>query len=117
MPYVTLGRRDSRAAAVSTAPHAGDRRVAGRVIGAVPNAPPRQLDAVENLISSIWSRRWPSPIWFAPLPNRTTPSKSDRLWSRVSWPLSISLFAVPVALAIFTFTFPDYGPARKSRSA
>jgi hypothetical protein len=41
----------------------------------------------------------------APHPNRTTPlKKSDQLWRRVSWPLSISLFAVPVALALFTFT-------------
>src|SRR5215211_236505 len=64
MPCVTLGRRVNRAAPVSMTPHAGDRRVGSRVIGAVPNTPPRQLDAVENLISSIWSRRWPRPIWF-----------------------------------------------------
>jgi hypothetical protein len=30
--------------------------------------------------------------------------KSDRLLRRVSWPLSIALFAVPVALVLFTFT-------------
>jgi hypothetical protein len=41
-----------------------------------------------------------------PLSHRTTPVKSDRLWGRVSWPLSISLFAVPVALALVTFTVP-----------
>src|SRR5215204_2053880 len=41
----------------------------------------------------------------APRPNRTTSLKqSDQVWRRVSWPLSISLFAVPVALALFTFT-------------
>lgn len=41
-----------------------------------------------------------------PLPNPTTPLKSDRPWSRVSWPVSISLFAVPVALALVTFAVP-----------
>src|SRR3712207_4791819 len=40
------------------------------------------------------------------LPNRTTPSKSGRLWSRVSWTLSIALFAVPLALVLFTFAVP-----------
>jgi hypothetical protein len=32
--------------------------------------------------------------------------KSNRLWGRVSWPVSISLFAVPLALALFTFAMP-----------
>lgn len=41
-----------------------------------------------------------------PLPNRTTPGKSGRLWDRLSWPLSIALFAVPLALVLFTFTVP-----------
>jgi hypothetical protein len=41
-----------------------------------------------------------------PRSNRTTPVKSDRLWNRVSWPLSISLFAVPLALAVITFMVP-----------
>src|SRR4028118_1996493 len=35
-----------------------------------------------------------------------TPLKSDRLSGRISWPLSISLFAVPVVLALFTFLVP-----------
>ncbi len=28
------------------------------------------------------------------------------MWGRLSWPVSISLFAVPVALALFTFMVP-----------
>jgi hypothetical protein len=32
--------------------------------------------------------------------------KRNGLWSRVSWPVSISLFAVPVALALLTFLVP-----------
>jgi hypothetical protein len=32
--------------------------------------------------------------------------KSNRLWSRVSWPLSISLFAVPLALTLITLAMP-----------
>jgi hypothetical protein len=40
------------------------------------------------------------------LSNRTTPSKSGRLWSRVSWPLSIALFVVPLALVLFSFAVP-----------
>src|SRR5215216_2831449 len=36
----------------------------------------------------------------------TTPSTSNRLWGRVSWPVSIVLFAVPLALALFTFLLP-----------
>ena len=40
------------------------------------------------------------------LSHRTTQAKCDRLWGRVSWPLSISLFAVPVVLALVTFTAP-----------
>jgi hypothetical protein len=32
--------------------------------------------------------------------------KSNRLWGRVSWPVSILLFAVPVVLVLFTFAVP-----------
>ena len=72
-----------------------------------PEAPPRQLDAVETFTSSIRSRRWPNPRRLASLaPSARTPLKSNRLWSRVSWPVSILLFAVPVALALFTFLMP-----------
>src|SRR5918994_6070501 len=42
-----------------------------------------------------------------PLLHRTAPMKSNRLWSRVSWPLSISLFAVPVALTLITLAMPS----------
>jgi hypothetical protein len=41
-----------------------------------------------------------------PLHRRAAPRKSSRLWDRVSWPVSISLFAVPVTLALFTFLVP-----------
>jgi hypothetical protein len=41
-----------------------------------------------------------------PLHRRAAPRKSSRLWDRISWPVSISLFAVPVALALFTFLVP-----------
>src|SRR5687768_8231888 len=44
----------------------------------------------------------------APLHHRTAPLKSNRLWDRVSWPVSISLFAVPMALALFTFVMPRF---------
>jgi hypothetical protein len=37
-----------------------------------------------------------------------TSLKSNRMWNRVSWPVSISLFAVPVALALFTFMMPRF---------
>src|SRR5215216_7052357 len=37
---------------------------------------------------------------------RSSPSTSNRLWGRVSWPVSILLFAVPLALASFTFLLP-----------
>src|SRR5215211_2171019 len=37
---------------------------------------------------------------------RTTPSKSNQLLSHVSWRMSILLFAVPVALALFTVLVP-----------
>jgi hypothetical protein len=43
-----------------------------------------------------------------PLRIRTTPPKSGRLWNRLSWPLSIALFAVPVALVLLTFTVPRF---------
>src|SRR5687768_5338327 len=32
--------------------------------------------------------------------------KSNRMWGRVSWPVSIALFAVPLVLALFTFAMP-----------
>jgi hypothetical protein len=41
-----------------------------------------------------------------PREHRTAPVKGNRLWSRVSWPVSISLFVVPMALALFTFVMP-----------
>ena len=41
-----------------------------------------------------------------PLHHRTASLKGNRLWSCVSWPVSISLFAVPVALALLTFVIP-----------
>jgi hypothetical protein len=41
-----------------------------------------------------------------PLHHRTAPMKSNRLWGRVSWPVSILLFAVPVVLVLFTFAVP-----------
>src|SRR5215217_7661124 len=37
---------------------------------------------------------------------RTTPSKSNLLLSHVSWRVSILLFAVPMALALFTVLVP-----------
>ncbi len=40
------------------------------------------------------------------LHHRTAQLKRNGLWSRVSWPVSISLFAVPVALALLTFLVP-----------
>jgi hypothetical protein len=40
------------------------------------------------------------------LHQRTAQLKRNGLWSRVSWPVSISLFAVPVALALLTFLVP-----------
>jgi hypothetical protein len=40
------------------------------------------------------------------LHHRTAQLKRNGLWSRVSWPVSISLFAVPVALALLTFFMP-----------
>src|SRR5215216_1053577 len=40
------------------------------------------------------------------LHHRTAQLKRNGLWSRMSWPVSISLFAVPVALALLTFTVP-----------
>src|SRR5215208_5790479 len=40
------------------------------------------------------------------LQHSTTLSTSNRLWGRVSWPVSIVLFAVPLALALFTFLLP-----------
>ena len=43
-----------------------------------------------------------------PLGRRTAPLKSNRLWSRVSWPVSIFLFAVPAVLALFTFVMPRF---------
>ena len=42
-----------------------------------------------------------------PLANRhDSIDRAIELWGRVSWPVSISLFAVPVALALLTFTVP-----------
>src|SRR5215218_5222997 len=40
------------------------------------------------------------------LHHRTAQLKRNGLWSRMSWPVSISLFAVPVALALLTFLVP-----------
>jgi hypothetical protein len=40
------------------------------------------------------------------LNHRAAQLKRNGLWSRVSWPVSISLFAVPVALALLTFLAP-----------
>src|SRR5918997_1457059 len=37
---------------------------------------------------------------------RTDPLKGNRQWSRVSWPVSILVFAVPLVLALFTFLMP-----------
>ena len=48
-----------------TAPHAEERQVASRPFGTVPKTPPRQLDAVESVICSIRSCRWPSQNRFA----------------------------------------------------
>jgi hypothetical protein len=41
-----------------------------------------------------------------PLANRPTPFRTAQLWGRVSWPVSIALFAVPVALLLLTLTVP-----------
>src|SRR5215216_4213596 len=38
----------------------------------------------------------------SPLLHRTDPLTNNRLWGRVTWPVSILLFAVPLALALFT---------------
>jgi hypothetical protein len=37
---------------------------------------------------------------------RTDPLKINRLWSQISWPVSIVIFAVPLVLALFTFLLP-----------
>jgi hypothetical protein len=37
---------------------------------------------------------------------RTDRLKSNRQWSKVSWPVSISVFAVPLVLALFTVLIP-----------
>ena len=38
---------------------------------------------------------------------RTLRRRASRFWGRLSWPVSISLFAVPVALALVTFSMPE----------
>jgi hypothetical protein len=40
--------------------------------------------------------------------HRTEPLKSNRQWSRVSWPVSIFAFTVPLVLALFTFLIPRF---------
>jgi hypothetical protein len=37
---------------------------------------------------------------------RTDPLKSNRLWSQITWPVSILVFAVPLALALLTLLVP-----------
>jgi hypothetical protein len=37
---------------------------------------------------------------------RTDPLKSNRLWSQITWPVSILVFAVPLVLALFTLLMP-----------
>jgi hypothetical protein len=38
--------------------------------------------------------------------DRTDPLKSNRLWSQITWPVSILAFAVPLVLALFTLLMP-----------
>src|SRR5215217_1950246 len=58
-----------------------------------------------------------SPVRFGRVAGRTAsgppPSlrpraalKSNRLWDRMSWPVSVSLFAVPLVLALLTIAVP-----------
>jgi hypothetical protein len=43
-----------------------------------------------------------------PTIRRTTASGDPRLWSRLSWPFSIALFAVPAALVLLTILVPRF---------
>src|SRR3712207_4335361 len=55
----------------------------------------------------------PAQSGSSPVPKRTTPQKSGRLWDRLSWPLSIALFAVPMALVLLTFALPRLWASRE----
>ncbi|MGH2616388.1 MAG: putative glycoside hydrolase [Thermomicrobiales bacterium] len=42
---------------------------------------------------------------------QTIPAREGRQWNRLTWPVSISLFAIPVALALATLMLPRFAAA------
>ena len=68
---------------------------------------------MQSRVSSVRFGRAAGRVKSSPsaLPRRTARRMDGRLWTHLSWPLSIALFAVPVALLLFTFMVPRPWPS------